>query len=213
MPLLIQRATAAFGLLILSPVVAIIAIAVRATSSGPVIHRAPRVGRFGQPFVVLKFRTMTPGSEGSAVTAAGDTRVTSLGRLLRRTKLDELPQLWNVARGEMAIVGPRPEDPRYVDPDDSTWQEVLSIPPGMTGPTVLEYVDEEARLAAAAAVVAEAAGRQEASSMDIDEAYRAAILPAKLRLDAEYVRSRSPGGDFRIMIRTIGLVLARATRP
>ena len=213
MPLLIQRAFAACALLILSPVIAIIGVAVRVTSSGPVIHRAIRVGRFGRPFELLKFRTMSLGPVGTAITAAGDPRVTSLGRRLRRTKLDELPQLWNVVRGDMAIVGPRPEDPRYVVQDDSVWREVLSVPPGMTSPTALAFADEEQRLAAAALAVARAAGRGKASEDDIETAYRSTILPQKLRMDDSYVRTRSARGDLRVITRTFGLVLGRRARP
>jgi lipopolysaccharide/colanic/teichoic acid biosynthesis glycosyltransferase len=209
MPLLIQRVMASSALLVLSPVLAIIGVAVRLTSSGPVIHRAIRVGRFGQPFELLKFRTMTLGPVGTAVTAAGDPRVTSLGRRLRRTKLDELPQLWNVARGEMAIVGPRPEDPRYVVAGESPWREVLSVPPGMTSPTALAFADEENRLTAASLVVARTAGRAKATDDDIDTAYRTAILPEKLRMDASYVRTRSARGDLRVIARTFGIVLGR----
>jgi lipopolysaccharide/colanic/teichoic acid biosynthesis glycosyltransferase len=156
---------------------------------------------------------MEAGSTGSAITAAGDQRVTALGRRLRRSKLDELPQLWNVVRGEMAIVGPRPEDPRYVDLDDPLQREVLSVAPGITGPAALEYADEEVRLARAAADAARRAGRQAATAADVDHAYRTAILPDKLRMDASYVRARSTRGDLRVIGRTIGLVLDRSTRP
>ena len=112
------------------------------------------------------------GATGSAITAAGDSRVTPIGRRLRRTKLDELPQLWNVVRGEMALVGPRPEDPRYVDLSDPLQRVVLSVPPGITGPTALAFADEEQRLAAAALAVARAAGRGKATEADLERAYR-----------------------------------------
>jgi lipopolysaccharide/colanic/teichoic acid biosynthesis glycosyltransferase len=212
MPFMIQRVMAALALLVLLPVVAIIAIAIRIVAPGPVIHRAQRVGRGGTPFVLLKFRSMAVGAKGSAITAAGDPRVTPIGRRLRRTKLDELPQLWNVVRGEMAIVGPRPEDPRYVDLDDALQREVLSVPPGMTSPTALAFADEERRVAAAALAVARAAGREQATEGDIETAYRTAIQPQKLRMDASYVRTRSARGDLRVITRTFGVLLGPRAR-
>ncbi len=114
-----QRVVAAACLVVVAPVLAVLGLAIRATSRGPALHRAVRV-RPGGTFTLYKLRTMYEGtaSSGPGVTAAGDPRVTRIGRLLRRTKLDELPQLWNVVRGDMALVGPRPEDPRYVDLSD-----------------------------------------------------------------------------------------------
>ena len=165
-------------------------------------------------FEILKFRTMRDGMEGGGpgVTARGDRRITSLGRVLRRTKLDELPQLWDVVRGEMSLVGPRPEDPRYVDPTDPLHRAVFAARPGITGPTALAYRDEEAILAAAALDVAQADGRDRATDADLDRAYRETVLPAKLAMDADYLRTRSTRGDLAILGRTIGQVLGRTTR-
>jgi lipopolysaccharide/colanic/teichoic acid biosynthesis glycosyltransferase len=146
------------------------------------------------------------------VTAAGDPRVTRLGRTLRRTKLDELPQLWNVVRGEMALVGPRPEDPRYVDPGDPIHRLVFAAQPGITGPTALAFRDEERLLAAAAFEVARTDGRDTATDADLDRAYRDIILPAKLAMDADYLRTRSWRGDLALLGRTIGQVLGRSSR-
>jgi lipopolysaccharide/colanic/teichoic acid biosynthesis glycosyltransferase len=149
---------------------------------------------------------------GPSVTAAGDRRITRLGRTLRRTKLDELPQLWNVARGDMALVGPRPEDPRYVNLEDPLHRTVFGALPGITGPTALAYRDEETVLADAALVVARASGRSRATDDDVDHAYRTVILPAKLAMDAEYLRTRSTRGDLAILGKTIAQVLPRVAR-
>jgi lipopolysaccharide/colanic/teichoic acid biosynthesis glycosyltransferase len=140
---------------------------------------------------------------GPGITAAGDRRVTRLGRLLRRTKLDELPQLWNVVRGDMALVGPRPEDPRYVDLSDPLHATVFGALPGITGPTALAYRDEERLLADAANAIARSRGRDSGTTDDLEEAYREVILPAKLRLDAGYLRERSLQGDVSALLATV----------
>ena len=214
MPVLIQRAMALVGLVVLGPLVVGLAAAVRLSSRGPAFHRATRV-RPGGTFTLYKLRTMRADAAdgGPAITAASDPRVTRLGRALRRTKLDELPQLWNVVRGDMALVGPRPEDPRYVDPRDPLHATVCGSLPGITGPTALEYHDEEAILAAAALEMARTHGRAAATPDDLDRAYREVVLPAKLALDATYLASRSIVGDIRVLGRTFGQVLGRTTRP
>jgi lipopolysaccharide/colanic/teichoic acid biosynthesis glycosyltransferase len=213
MPKSLGRAIAAIGLLVLSPLLAVLAIAVRLTSPGPAFHRALRVGPTGE-FTLHKLRTMRVGAAaaGPGVTAAGDPRVTRLGRSLRRMKLDELPQLWDVVRGEMALVGPRPEDPRFVDRTDPLHREVFAALPGITGPTALAHQDEEAILAEAARAVARADGRATATDADLDRAYRDTVLPAKLVMDAEYLRTRSTLGDLRILVSTVGHVAARGIR-
>lgn len=213
MPTPLGRMIAVVGLLLLSPVIGALALAVRLTSPGSAFHRARRVNPIGE-FTLFKLRTMRidAAATGPGVTASGDARVTSLGRFLRRTKLDELPQLWNVVRGEMALVGPRPEDPRYVDREDPLHRMVFSVRPGITGPTALAYRDEESVLAAAALAVALADGRDVATETDLDRAYRDSVLPAKLELDASYLRTRSTRGDLAILGRTIGQVLGRTTR-
>jgi lipopolysaccharide/colanic/teichoic acid biosynthesis glycosyltransferase len=213
MPDLMGRTIAAAALIVLSPLITALALAVRLTSPGPAFHRARRVGPHGE-FTLHKLRTMRSGAAtaGPGVTAAGDARVTRLGRVLRRTKLDELPQLWDVVRGEMALVGPRPEDPRYVDPTDPLHRVVFAARPGITGPTALAYRNEEATLAAAALDVARADGRDRATDADLDRAYRETVLPAKLTMDADYLRTRSTRSDLAILGRTIGQVLGRTTR-
>ena len=165
----------------------LVAVAVKLSSRGPVLHRAARVGRGGRRFDALKFRTMRAGAGGPAVTTADDARVTRLGRVLRRTRVDEWPQLWNVLVGDMSLVGPRPEDPRFVDEADPAWRLVLAVRPGITGPTQLAFADlEQAALSAA----------------DPERDYRERVLPAKLRSDAEYVERRTFGGDLALLART-----------
>lgn len=213
MPTSIGRTIAAIGLVLAGPLILALGAAVRLTSPGPALHRATRVGPRGT-FTLHKLRTMRGGAaaSGPGITAAGDTRVTRLGRLLRQTKLDELPQLWDVVRGEMALVGPRPEDPRYVDPADPLHRTVFAALPGMTGPTALAYRDEESILAAAARDLAAADGRSVATEADLDRAYREIVLPAKLAMDAEYLATRSTRGDLALIGRTIGAVLPGAAR-
>jgi lipopolysaccharide/colanic/teichoic acid biosynthesis glycosyltransferase len=214
MPVLIQRAVALVGLIALGPLILGLGAAVRLSSRGPAFHRATRV-RPGGTFTLYKLRTMRANAAagGPAITAAGDERITRLGRALRRTKLDELPQLWNVVRGDMALVGPRPEDPSYVDHSDPLHATVFAALPGITGPAALEYRDEEAILAAAALEMARSHGRDAATPDDLDRAYREVVLPAKLALDAMYLGSRSFVGDIRVLGRTFGQVLGRTTRP
>jgi lipopolysaccharide/colanic/teichoic acid biosynthesis glycosyltransferase len=205
-PYLIQRLLALVGLVVLGPLILALGLAVRLTSPGPAFHRAVRV-RPGGMFTLYKLRSMRAdaASTGPGVTASGDRRVTHLGRLLRRTKLDELPQLWNVVRGVMALVGPRPEDPRYVDLTDPLHARVFGALPGITGPTALAFRDEEILLERAARDRAKSAGRDEPTVGDIDAAYRLDILPVKLASDSDYLDSRSARGDIRIILATLGL--------
>lgn len=193
MPSLVQRTAALVGLILLSPVFVTIAAAIRIDSAGPVLFRATRIGRAGVPFVALKFRSMSAGAGGGPmITAGADPRVTRLGRRLRRYRIDELPQLWNVVRGEMLLVGPRPEDPRFVDPTDQRHAEVLTATPGITGLAQLVFADEARYLGA-----------------DPERAYRAIVLPRKLVVDQAYVRHRSGALDARIIVETLGVVLGR----
>ena len=175
------------GLLAAAPIlVAAIAAARLSGDRGPVLYRAARVGEGGRPFVAFKLRTMRANAGGTRVTVDADPRVTRVGRVLRRYRLDELPQLLNVVRGEMSLVGPRPEDPRYVDWSDPLHRLVFAARPGITGPAQLAFRDE-ARLM---------------SGPDPEAVYRAEILPAKLALDAAYLRERTLASDVRILVRT-----------
>lgn len=180
------------GLALLSPLLITAALAVKIDSPGPVLFRHERVGRRGRRFRLLKFRSMTHGARGREVTVAGDARVTRVGRLLRRTKLDELPQLWNVLVGDMSLVGPRPEVARYVELFADAYREILEVRPGITDFAAIEYRDEEGVLAAAA---------------DPEAEYRRVVLPAKIALYRRYLAERSMRTDLVILARTVLAVL------
>jgi lipopolysaccharide/colanic/teichoic acid biosynthesis glycosyltransferase len=179
------------ALLLLWPLLIGIAIAVCLDSPGPALFRQVRVARGGRPFQILKFRTMraTPLPSGPLLTAAGDSRITAVGAVLRRTKLDELPQLINVLKGDMSLVGPRPEVPKYVALYPPEVRElVLSVRPGITDDAAIEFSDESALLANAA---------------DPERVYLEDVLPRKLRLYVDYVRNHTLAGDLRILARTL----------
>ena len=177
------------GLVLAAPVLLAIAAAVRVRDGAPVIYRARRVGQHGREFQLFKFRTMVP-STGSSVTVWADPRVTPLGRRLRRLKLDELPQLLNVLRGEMSIVGPRPEDPSYVALYTDEQRRVLSVKPGITGVAALAYADEESLL----------------QGEDWEAMYRLTIMPAKLQLELDYLDRRSARTDADLILRTAAVI-------
>jgi lipopolysaccharide/colanic/teichoic acid biosynthesis glycosyltransferase len=175
-----------------APVLGVAAIAMRLSGDrGPFLYRALRVGEGATVFTVLKLRTMRVDSSGSKVTVAYDPRVTRVGRILRRYRIDELPQLVSVVRGEMSLVGPRPEDPAYVDLSIPLHRLVFSAKPGITGLAQLEYRDEANLLV----------------GPDAEQRYRDEILPAKLRLDAEYLDRQTTLLDLKILLRTIRTVL------
>jgi lipopolysaccharide/colanic/teichoic acid biosynthesis glycosyltransferase len=185
------------GLAISSPILAGIVVATRlAGDRGPILYRARRVGQGGRIISVFKFRTMTPSDDGPRLTAPEDPRVTAVGRRLRRYRLDELPQLINVVRGEMSLVGPRPEDPAFVDMTDPLHRRVFSAKPGITGLAQLEFHDE-ARLLA---------------GPDPERRYREEVLPAKLTLDAEYLDRRTVMLDLAILLRTVKAIVGRPRR-
>src|SRR6266852_5941420 len=178
----------AAGLLLLLPVLAGVALVIIFDDGLPVLFNQIRVGRNGKLFRIWKFRTMRFGSAGSAITTAGDGRVTRAGATLRRFKLDELPQLFNVLKGDMSLVGPRPEVPEYVQLEAPVWQAVLQVRPGVTDLATLLYRDEEKLLGAA---------------RDPKALYREAVLPAKLALNLGYLRSRSFLRDLKLILLTI----------
>lgn len=183
---------AALGLVLLAPTLLFAAVWVRVDSPGPVLFRQTRVGRFGKPFTIHKFRTMRV-EPGAAITVGEDPRITRSGRFLRQTKLDELPQLWDVLRGVMSLVGPRPELPHYVALYPADLRErVLAVRPGITDPASLAFSHEAELLAAAA---------------DPEREYREVILPAKLRLSADYAATASLATDLRLIGRTLLRVL------
>ena len=180
------------ALVVLAPLLLGLAIAVKASSPGPALFRQERMGRGGVPFVLLKFRSMRQGGGGPAVTAAGDVRITPVGQFLRRYKLDELPQLLNVIRGDMSIVGPRPEVRRYVEAFPAEYARVLSIRPGLTDIAAVAYRDEEGILAAAP---------------DPEAAYLREVLPRKLALYEQYLSTMSLRTDLRLILQTIVVIL------
>lgn len=188
MPRLFDASCALWGLLILFPVLAGLAMAILLDDGPPILFRQTRVGKKGMLFDIWKFRTMRKDSTGRAVTAAGDPRITRVGAWLRRVKLDELPQLFNVLKGDMSLIGPRPEVPAYVEPENPLWRTVLQSKPGITDLSTLFYRNEEEILGVAP---------------DPDAYYRQIVLPAKLRLNAQYMRSRSFGSDLRLILLTI----------
>ena len=189
----------AVGLAVLVPLFGVIALLIRLDSSGPVLYRGIRTGRWGHPFAMCKFRTMVMHAEtlGGASTADDDPRITRIGRLLRKTKLDELPQLINVLRGEMSIVGPRPEVPQYVAMFGKEEQAILTVRPGMTDWASLWDIDEGAVLA---------------GSANAERDYLERIRPQKLRLQLEYVRRRSLRVDLQIIAQTVATVFRRRSR-
>lgn len=145
---LFDRIVSFFGLIFLSPVMLVVAILIRVKMPGPVLFKQKRVGKDGKLFTMVKFRTMTVNHGGSSVSVAGENRITPLGATLRKYKLDELPELWNVLKGDMSFVGPRPDVPGYADQLKGDDREVLKLRPGITGPASLKYRDEEEQIAA-----------------------------------------------------------------
>jgi lipopolysaccharide/colanic/teichoic acid biosynthesis glycosyltransferase len=186
---LFDAAVSAAGLIILSPLFPLLAIWIKLDSPGPVFYRGERVGKDGRFFHMFKFRSMARNAAqtGPGITARGDPRVTRAGRVLRRTKLDELPQLVNVLRGEMSLVGPRPEDPRYVSLYTPEQRRILSARPGMTSLASLKYRDEEELL----------------WNRDVDDLYSRVIMPRKLEIDLAYLDTRTLWSDLKVIAMTI----------
>src|SRR5687768_57390 len=149
LPRTVEALLALGGLVAAAPVLAVAAAAVKASSPGPVLFKQERVGRFGRPFTFYKFRSMRMNNSGPQITASHDSRVTKVGKILRKTKIDEVPGLWNVVMGDLSLVGPRPEVPKYVDQGDPLWQRVLQARPGITDPVALRLRNEEDLLASA----------------------------------------------------------------
>ena len=193
LPRPVEAVFAAVGLVAASPVIAASALAVVVTSGRPAFFRQTRIGRGGKPFRLVKLRSMRPTTSGLRVTARGDERVTPVGRLLRRTKLDELPELWNVLLGEMSFVGPRPEVPEYVDLTDPRWAEILQARPGLTDPVTLALRDEE--------------GLMESVEGDRDRYYRENLQPKKLEGYRQYLRRRTWQSDLGVIWNTIAALL------
>jgi lipopolysaccharide/colanic/teichoic acid biosynthesis glycosyltransferase len=179
---------AAIGLITLSPLLVVAAVLVAMSSPGGTFFRGQRVGKDGKLFQIIKFRTMVENAAqvGPGITTAGDVRITRVGQWLRRTKIDELPQLWNVVRGEMSLVGPRPEDPRYVALYTEDQRHILSVRPGITSPASIQFRREEALLPAG----------------DM-ETYIKLLMPAKIKADLEYLDRRTFWSDLAVLLDTV----------
>lgn len=189
MPRVVEGVLAFVAILVLFPLLATIGLLVRLHDGGSIVYRGLRVGRHGTLFHLYKFRTMIQDADnaGAAITTSGDTRITPLGRRLRRSKFDELPQLINVLRGEMSFVGPRPEHPAYVALYNSEQREILAYRPGITSPASLAYRHEENML----------------SAENWEEQYVQVVLPRKLSIDLAYFKRRTWITDMGVLLRTL----------
>ena len=184
------------GLMLLGPLFAGAAVLIKADSPGPVFFRQERIGRGFRPFRIYKFRTMVKDAprKGGALTASGDSRITRIGKMLRQTKIDELPQLINILRGDMSLVGPRPEVRQYVELFREQYETILAVRPGLTDLASIKYRDESAILA---------------RSENPEQEYLQRILPDKLRLGEEYVRRSSLALDLTLIFKTILALIPR----
>lgn len=193
----IDVAASVAGIVVLSPLALLAALAVAVDSPGPVLFRQKRVGRGGKEFEILKFRTMRTDAEaqGGQLTVGADPRVTRVGRLLRKTKFDEIPQLINVVRGEMALVGPRPEVPKYVALYTPEQRGVLAVRPGITDPASIAFRRESDLIA---------------GSDDPERFYTTELMPKKLAINLEYLRTRTVVSDLGVILQTL---LALTRRP
>jgi lipopolysaccharide/colanic/teichoic acid biosynthesis glycosyltransferase len=180
----------ALGLAILLPIFALIALLIKLDSPGPVFFRQKRVGKNFTPFDLLKFRSMVDDAPqlGPTVTVSGDRRITRIGSILRKTKIDELPQLINVLKGDMSMVGPRPEVPRYVELFRTDYTEILKVKPGITDYASIKYRNEESVLA---------------SYPDPEIAYLKSILPQKISYAKQYIHDRNTWTDIKILVHTL----------
>jgi lipopolysaccharide/colanic/teichoic acid biosynthesis glycosyltransferase len=194
LPRFVEGTLAFVGLIVASPVIAFSGLAVVVSSGAPILFRQQRVGRGGKQFSLYKLRTMKPSTGGPQITSGDDTRITRLGSFFRHTKLDELPTLWNVVRGDMSLVGPRPEVPRFVKLEDPTWQKILTVRPGITDPVTLQLRSEAELLAGA--------------DGDTEQFYVDKLQPAKLQGYLAYLDQRSWRSDLKILLRTVAAVVA-----
>ena len=185
--IIIDRLAAGISLAAFSPILLISAVAIVYDDGFPVFYRQKRIGRHGRPFWCLKLRSMRKANTGTSITASADPRITRVGAVLRAYKLDELPQLINVLRGEMSLIGPRPEVPAFVDTEDPLWRCVLSVRPGLSDLASLVYRHEEKVLA---------------GTSDPEAFYRSEVLPRKLRLSTFYIRNRSAAQDVKLLLLT-----------
>lgn len=189
---LFDMVCAALGLLILSPMLLVCTLLVGLTSPGGVLFRQERIGKDGVPFTIYKFRSMRKDNAGLKISTSRDTRITPVGRVLRKTKLDELPQLWNVLKGDMSFVGPRPEVREYTDLYTPEQRQVLLVRPGITGLASIRYRNENELLTA---------------SSDPNRTYIEEVMPAKLALDLEYIPRACVSYDIKLILETIVAVV------
>lgn len=191
-----DRTIAAFAILLLSPVLLVIALLVRIDSPGPGLFRQVRIGRNGRSFRIYKFRTMIDGAHRIAqnISPEGDPRITRVGRLLRDWYLDELPQLFNVVKGDMSLVGPRPETPEYVSLYTAEERGVLTVRPGLVGPSTLGFMDEGERLA---------------NAPDPAGYYATVLVHERARTDLRYLTERSLLYDLRLLCRQVIAIVRR----
>jgi lipopolysaccharide/colanic/teichoic acid biosynthesis glycosyltransferase len=178
------------GLILLSPFLVIIGVLVKISDKGPVFYRSKRVGQNFKPFYLLKFRTMVVNAEelGPSITKGGDQRITKIGKFLRKTKLDELPQLWNVIKGELSLVGPRPEVEKYISFYKDDYKEILKIRPGITDYAAIKFRNEEEILA---------------KFEDLEKAYIENVLPEKIKLYKTYLNEIGFLTDLKIIFKTL----------
>ena len=190
---ILDVAAAGAALLALAPLFGVVAVLIKLDSHGPVFFKQQRMGRGFRPFWIYKFRTMRSDAEPTLpLTVGADARITRVGGVLRRSKIDELPQLLNILKGEMTIVGPRPEVPRYVEVFHRDYEEILTVRPGLTDLASLKYRDEAALL-----------GRSD----DPEEEYVRRVLPDKIRLSKEYIRRSSVPFDLALIFKTLHKVI------
>ncbi len=207
MKYLFDRVGALVGLCCLWPVLMVVALLIRVKMpGGPVIFRQKRVGRHGRLFTMYKFRSMTVGHSGSSVSVAGESRITPLGAKLRRYKLDELPELWNVLKGDMSFVGPRPDVPGYADQLQGDSRRVLLLRPGITGPASLKYRDEEELLAHVQDVIdekGEMINEKYGVIRSVQEYNDRVIYPDKVRINLYYLDHYSFVKDIQMILCTV----------
>jgi len=196
---LLDMVAAGAGLLLLAPLFGIVAACIKLDSRGPVFFKQQRIGKGFRPFQIYKFRTMRNESDAALpLTVGADARITRVGGFLRRSKIDELPQLFNILKGDMTLVGPRPEVPRYVEAFRRDYEEILTVRPGLTDLASLKYRDEAAVL-----------GRSD----DPEEEYVQRVLPDKIRLSKEYIRRSSVPFDIRLIFKTLQKVIFSGSVP
>lgn len=184
------------GLLILSPILLVTAIFIKIDSRGPIFFKQKRVGKNKETFEIYKFRTMVTDAEkmGKQITVGNDRRITRIGKVIRKCKLDELPQLINVLKGEMSLVGPRPEVPRYVELYDEYQEQILLVKPGITDYASIKFINENEILGA---------------SSDPEEEYIKEIMPNKIELNMQYINNFSIFEDIRLILKTILYIVIR----